>query len=322
MQDEPDLDYAAVVDNFHDGLYFVDRERRIIYWNEAAERITGFTAADVMGRGCSDNILIHVDADGNALCSGLCPLAATILDRGAREAGVFLHHKKGHRVPVTIRVTPLFDRQGTMMGAVELFSDTSSVEALRQRVVLLERLSLIDPLTQLPNRRYVESELEAQLAMLGRSGVPFSVALLDIDHFKRFNDSFGHDVGDLALQTVARTCSGIVRPSDVFGRWGGEEFVGVFPNTDARTLEWIALRLCRMVRQSRVQCGAEHRVLTVSVGATTASASDTVASVLRRADTLMYTSKRRGRDRLTTDSQTETPEPSVACASEPETLSA
>jgi diguanylate cyclase (GGDEF)-like protein/PAS domain S-box-containing protein len=312
MSDAPDLDFAGVVDHLHDGLYLVDRERRIIYWNAAAERITGFTAAEVLGRSCADNILIHVDADGNALCTGLCPLAATILDRAPREAGVFLHHKMGHRVPVTVRVTPLFNRQGALLGGVEMFSDTSSVEALRQRVVLLERLSLIDPLTQLPNRRYVQSELESQLAMLRRSGVPFSVALLDIDHFKRFNDDFGHDVGDLALQTVASTCSANVRPFDVFGRWGGEEFVGVFPNADAHTLEWIGLRLCRMVRHSRIECGAEHRVITVSVGATAAGASDSVASLLRRADTLMYASKQQGRNRLTTDSPAETSNPAVA----------
>jgi diguanylate cyclase (GGDEF)-like protein/PAS domain S-box-containing protein len=305
MSDHSDLDLAAVIDNLHDGLYLVDRLRRIIYWNKAAERITGFTAAEVLGRRCADNVLIHVDAEGTPLCTGACPLAGTIHDRVPREASVFLHHKLGHRLPVSVGVTPLFDRQGTMVGAAESFSDTSSVEALHQRLAQLEHLSLIDPLTQLPNRRYVQSELESQLALLRRCGVSCGIALMDVDHFKRFNDDFGHDVGDIALQTVARTCSAVVRPVDVFGRWGGEEFVAVFPNADAETLAGMAGRLCRMVRHSNVECGEQARQLTVSVGATVARMSDTVDSVLRRADALMYASKRQGRNRLTTDSEPE-----------------
>lgn len=108
--------------------------------------------------------------------------------------------------------------------------------------------------------------------------------------------------------------------SSLVGRWGGEEFVGVLPNTEAHTLEQISLRLCHMVRHSRVECGADYRVITVSVGATAGKASDTVADVLRRADALMYVSKRQGRDRLTTDSQTEPSDMSVIHASTPEPL--
>jgi diguanylate cyclase (GGDEF)-like protein/PAS domain S-box-containing protein len=298
------VDYSTVVDNLHDGLYLVDHARRIIYWNKAAERITGFSADEVLGRGCSDNILVHVNAEGTSLCAGLCPLSATLRDHGTRETSVFLHHKLGHRLPVSVRVTPLLDSHGAVMGAVELFSDSSSVEALRARMAVLEHLSLIDPLTQLPNRRYVQSELEAQLAMLRRTGVPYAVAMLDIDHFTQFNDEFGHDVGDQALQVVARTLSSVVRPFDVVGRWGGEEFVGIFPNTAADSIEGIVSRLCQMVRRSRVEYAGGHRSITVSAGATAAKASDTVTTLLRRADTLMYASKRSGRDRLSTDDAT------------------
>jgi len=301
MTATPALDFAAVVDNLHDGVYILDRDRRILYWNKAAERITGFAAAEVLGRSCADNILVHVDDRGTSLCNAGCPMLATMTDREPREAQVFLHHKLGHRVPTTVRAVPLVDRDGNVTGAVESFNDASFVEDLRARVALLEKLSLLDPLTQLPNRRYVESELDSHLAMLRRNGVPCGIVMMDIDHFKQFNDEFGHVVGDVALQTVARTLSAVIRPFDLVGRWGGEEFVGVFPNTEARTLTSVAGRLCRMVGHSQVQCGSEYRAITISIGATGARESDTMADVIRRADELMYASKRAGRNQVMTD---------------------
>ena len=83
------VSYSRIIDNLYDGLYFVDRDRIIQYWNKAAERISGYTAAEVVGTSCSDNILTHVDSDGNNLCRGTCPLAMTIVDGEACEAEVF-----------------------------------------------------------------------------------------------------------------------------------------------------------------------------------------------------------------------------------------
>ena len=97
--------YRTIVENMHDGLYFVDRERRITYWNRGAERITGYSAAEVVGTSCADNILVHVDALGRQLCQGSCPLIAAMADGAAHEAEVFLHHKQGHRLPVWVRTS-------------------------------------------------------------------------------------------------------------------------------------------------------------------------------------------------------------------------
>ncbi len=91
---DPDS-YSRIIDHLYDGLYFVDRNRVIQYWNRAAERITGYAAAEVVGRPCSDNILTHVTDNGDNLCMGACPLMATLKDGQMREASVFLHHKDG-----------------------------------------------------------------------------------------------------------------------------------------------------------------------------------------------------------------------------------
>jgi len=303
MSEHHPHDFASVVDNLHDGLYLVDRERRITFWNKAAERLTGYAAAEVLGLRCADNILMHVDAEGRPLCHGRCPLAETMRDGAAREAVVYLHHKQGHRVPVSVRVAPLVDRGGDVTGGTELFYDASAVEALHAKAASLERLALLDPLTHLPNRRYLEAEIDALLAKRDRTDEPFGVVFLDIDHFKRINDEFGHEYGDLVLQTVGRSLEAAIRPFDVVGRWGGEEFVGIFPGVDDRSLREIADRLCRIVGASRVHLASDTRSVTISAGATLARSGDDARSVVARADALMYLSKRSGRGRATLDPQ-------------------
>src|SRR5512136_2856200 len=111
--------YRTIVENMHDGLYFVDRKRRITYWNKAAERITGYSAAEVVGVGCADNFLVHVDSAGRQLCTGSCPLVASMQDGCFHEAEVFLHHKQGHRLPVWVRTSPIRGPGGGFTGAVE-----------------------------------------------------------------------------------------------------------------------------------------------------------------------------------------------------------
>jgi len=155
--------YERIIENLYDGLYFVDRDRVITYWNKGAERISGFTADEVVGKSCADNILTHVDSQGNSLCTGMCPLAATIADGTLREAELFMHHKDGHRIPVSVRFSTLTDRDGIIIGGVEVFTDISNQEATKLRVKELEKLALLDNLTQLANRNYIERENSKQI---------------------------------------------------------------------------------------------------------------------------------------------------------------
>jgi diguanylate cyclase (GGDEF)-like protein/PAS domain S-box-containing protein len=291
-------DFRAIVESLHDGLYFVDRDRRITFWNKAAERITGYSAREVMGRPCSDNILMHVDPWGTQLCLSLCPLAATMGDGVSRVAEVYLRHKDGQRVPVSVRTTAMRNEAGEIEGCIELFTDLSSGEALRLQLEEMKRLALLDHLTQLPNRRCLESKLEAHLTEIKSSQATLGLLYLDIDHFKAFNDRYGHDAGDQVLRSVANTLKGAVRPFDTVGRWGGEEFLGLFPNADYHRLRGIAERLRMLVEHSRVDTPHGPLGTTVSLGGVIATPQDEATSLLTRADSLMYLSKQGGRNRI------------------------
>jgi diguanylate cyclase (GGDEF)-like protein/PAS domain S-box-containing protein len=291
--------YRALLDNFFDGVYFVDRERLITYWNKGAERISGYSAAEAVGTHCHDELLKHVDEDGVRLCHGKCPVAQTIADGRGREAEVYLHHKAGHRVPVHVRVAPIVDAGGAVIGAVEVFSDNSAKMSALHRVQDLERVAYVDALTGLASRALTDITLRARLDELLRYGWPFGVLFIDIDQFKLVNDRFGHEAGDAILRVVGNTLRGGARTFDLVGRWGGEEFVAILANTDTHKLHAIADRFRALVETSVVSAaGAEH-VVTISVGGTQASAGDTVEALIARADALMYASKQAGRNRVT-----------------------
>jgi len=291
--------YNRIVDNLHDGLYVVDRNRVVQYWNKAAESISGFAAAEVVGKSCADNILTHVDGGGHNLCLESCPLAATIGDGEGREGEVFLHHKDGHRVPVAIRVRSLTDEAGRVVGGVEIFSDLTDKKSIELRIRELEETAFLDTLTRLANRRFMENELRIRLEEFRRFRVPFGVLFMDIDHFKRINDGRGHDVGDLVLRFVAETIIKNSRPFDVMARWGGEEFIGLIRNVGASQLPDLGERLRHLIENSYLPLESGDLRATISIGATLIREGDDVDRLLKRADSLLYESKEGGRNRLT-----------------------
>jgi diguanylate cyclase (GGDEF)-like protein/PAS domain S-box-containing protein len=292
-------DIHQILDHMYDRLYVVDRERKIQFWNRAAERITGYRAGEITGTCCADNVLIHVDDAGCSLCEGGCPLSATMADGRSRDAEIYLRHKEGHRIPAAVRVTPMTDETGAIVGGIELFSDISSRAALRLRIVELEKLALVDELTGLPNRRWLETQLDQRRQELVEHGVPFGVLFLDIDHFKAVNDTHGHGAGDRVLATVAETLLATARVFDSVGRWGGEEFIGVFPNVDLESLTRIAERMRALVGATLVPLNGSDLSITASVGGTLAQPQDSRATLIERADRAMYRAKRDGRNRVT-----------------------
>ncbi len=287
-----------ILDDLFEGLYVVDRNRRIVFWNKAAERITGFTAAEVTGSSCADSILNHVDSRGMSLRTGACPLAQTLADGVHREADVFLHHRDGHRVPVSIRISPVTDASGNLIGSVELFSDSSRRSAIESRIRELEEMAYLDDLTRIANRNRLESEITERLSRTGAVGRGFGLLFMDIDDFKSFNDTYGHDTGDQVLKSLAATLTVNARPSDFVGRWGGDEFAVIVDGCSPESLAAVGNRLRMLIGASYVRAGDLSLRITVSIGATVPVPGDSLEAMVKRADGLLYDSKRAGKDRL------------------------
>jgi len=293
-----DAFHKTIVDHLADGVYYVDRSRSILYWNEGARRLTGYAAQDVVGRRCNDGILAHVDGGGEELCVAVCPLVASIRDDAPRDVEVWLRHRDGHRVPVRVRTAPIHDSQGRVSGAVEIFDDATGLIDAREEAAAASRDALTDALTGLPNRRQLDLSLAGRLENHDRYGWRFALLMVDIDHFKAVNDEHGHDAGDAALSTVASTIAGGLRKGDMAARWGGEEFVILANAGDDAAPRELAERIRALVASSVVRYGGEEIVVRVSIGVAMAERGDEARDLLARADGALYRAKSGGRDRV------------------------
>jgi diguanylate cyclase (GGDEF)-like protein/PAS domain S-box-containing protein len=304
--DEELLDAAPVVEDFfkmmldelYDGVYFVDGERRILYWNAAAERISGYMASEVVGSYCFDNILDHTDSDGCHLCHDRCPVVATIESRNRVCRRVFLKHRDGSRIAVEVRSSPILDAEGRIVGAVEVFRDARAEIALESAYRSAREMAEKDALTGLANRRSLASFVAAQLSLLTQSGRRFSLMMLDLDHFKRINDTLGHAAGDQVLAEVARILLDSCREMDLAARYGGEEFTIVLPNTTVDQAVTIAERIRTQIQERCFDAARGSIKLSISIGAAEACPGDDWESLLSRTDAALYVAKLEGRNRV------------------------
>jgi diguanylate cyclase (GGDEF)-like protein len=206
---------------------------------------------------------------------------------------------------------PIVSPEGAPVGTICVIDDharglsEAQLEALniiaRQIVELLElrrsnaklaALSLTDSLTSIPNRRALMGRLDEEIARARRTGDSLSLLLIDIDHFKTYNDTFGHPAGDQALRDVAQRLNEGARPYDFTARYGGEEFAVILPGTDLKAALVVAERL----RESVAAAEIEHCRLTLSIGAAALAADFDTVELIRMADRALYDAKARGRN--------------------------
>ena len=171
---------------------------------------------------------------------------------------------------------------------------------LRLAYLRIEELAQTDELTGLPNRRSIVKMLDDEIAR-GRRGTPCSVAMIDIDWFKRINDGYGHPAGDEVLRTLAITVFANIRANDRFGRYGGEEFLLVLPGTTRDEATPIVERLRAMVAELDWNAFAIDKAVTISAGIASLAPDDSSDAILARADRALYAAKAGGRNRIATD---------------------
>lgn len=196
---------------------------------------------------------------------------------------------------VTYRLAIELSQRKNELRLEKLRADEASAAQART----LAELAARDELTGLYNRRYMGELLARQRHLGSRTGAAFAVALADLDHFKAINDTHGHAVGDSVLRAFAGLCTGVIRGSDVVGRWGGEEFILVFPGGSPREAAQALERLREQVAATAVVTpGGQQVAFTVSIGVTDHRSTEDLELTLERADHAMYVAKQQGRNRV------------------------
>jgi diguanylate cyclase (GGDEF)-like protein len=190
-----------------------------------------------------------------------------------------------------------YDRELRRLARIVRISDGYQ-DIMRDVNAALRESSYRDPLTNLLNRRALMERLKELADPISGTPGEFVVAMLDVDHFKRINDRFGHEAGDRALMELADVMRACVRDTDDVARWGGEEFLVLLPDATLSVGETVIDRLLEGVRSRTMEIDGESLVLTVSVGLAQHQAAESVSATLSRADRALYLAKQQGRDRL------------------------
>jgi diguanylate cyclase (GGDEF)-like protein len=185
----------------------------------------------------------------------------------------------------------------------EVESDREEIRRFAAELAMTNRrlqdAALLDPLTGIPNRRYAMDRIQQEWAAAERGARPLACMLIDVDHFKRINDTHGHDVGDLVLQRVADTLKHGARTHDVICRIGGEEFLVICPDTDASAAGQCAERLRQAVGAMRIALGSTTLTLTISIGVAAMDAGmSSPDSMIKASDQAVYAAKQAGRNRI------------------------
>jgi diguanylate cyclase (GGDEF)-like protein/PAS domain S-box-containing protein len=290
--------FINIVEYLNDGVALLDTQRKIFYWNQGAVGITGFTKAEILEHKCSENILIPKENGDLQICKNECPVDKTIQDGKIRSFEAYFHHKEGYRFPVFMRTMPIMDKEQRIIGAVETFYDTSPKVLIPQKAQELRKMNLLDPLTEMGNKSYLDAQIMLKLEEMNKHHFPLGILLIDIDRFNATNETHGTVVGDKILRMVARTLANNIRFYDIVGRWAGEQFLVLIFNIQETKLDLVANKLRLLISQSNIQVGTKLLSVTVSIGATMARLSDNTRTIMERVDRLMQHSKNEGRNRV------------------------
>ena len=290
---------AAAIEGANLGLFdWLLPERQFVSLNAQWLGMLGFSADEVALPQPVDTWLERLHPGDRARFDAA--LAAHLAQRALNlQCEVRMRHRQGHWVWVMVSGhvasrTP----DGSPQRLVGVQQDISERRAMAER---LEALAMTDTLTGLPNRRHFMQAMDYQYGRVKRDpALPVGVLMLDIDHFKRVNDTYGHAGGDVVLRAFAEAITGQLRETDIAGRLGGEEFAVVLPDTDAAGGRRVAEKLRQAVEAMRVTLDNGTVVqITTSLGLTLMHAEDTRPDgALARADSALYRAKREGRNRV------------------------
>jgi diguanylate cyclase (GGDEF)-like protein/PAS domain S-box-containing protein len=275
--------FRAALESLHTGVCVVDRDRKISFWNDGAERITGYLRQEVLGRFCGDILLIKSSQKKPALCERSCPLVAAMRDGRARESRVYLHHKSGYAVPVRLRAAPIRDAHGHVIGATESFIERSWMSTRRRPGSNLAVGHGLDALTQLPDYAFSNSYLADRHKFASEHVIPFGLLCIQLDQLDTLTATRGLDAAEAILNVVAHTLRNGLDPLDFVGRWSEDQFLAIVANCSESDLLTTSERLKRLAKSSQIVWWGDQLSVTVSVGGTVLEPGETLIPLLGRA---------------------------------------
>jgi diguanylate cyclase (GGDEF)-like protein/PAS domain S-box-containing protein len=297
MLDDPGI-YRAALDSVTAGVYLVDKGGTILFWNSGAERITGHLRQNMVGQSALKDFLGHLDGDNNQVTGDALPVAIALRDGKENVAQVSIRHKAGHRVLARLHAAPIRDGYGVLIGAVETFEESIFNAPVDERQSKLRDFGCIDDTSGLLKRNILQSHLRETLTTFAEHPVPFSILCVAIDKLDVVRARYGAGAVSAVVRAVGQTLENSLRPTDFIGRWNDDEFLVVLIECGRHEVGKVGERLRKMASQCQVEWWGDELRTTVSLGATSAKASDTLDGIVMRAENGLQLSKEQGGNRL------------------------
>jgi diguanylate cyclase (GGDEF)-like protein/PAS domain S-box-containing protein len=291
--------FRSVLESLHTAVYIVDHDGKILFWNEGAERITGYLRQNVIGRNFSSNFLGECDADENELSGALAPIAIAI--REGKQVGmqVSLRHKTGHRIPVQLWTTPIRDDHGLVVAAAETFDEAIAVSEWDRRQPKLAAYGCLDQVSGVLTHGMIQARLRENVGTFSQHPIPFSILCMEIDNWEQIQARDGPAAIASILRTVGHTLENSLRPTDFLGRWQDNQFLALLNECNDAEIGRAAERLKRTVSTSKIEWWGDPLPVTMSVGGSTVQTGDTAESLVLRAEEALNESKTYGGNSVT-----------------------
>ncbi|WP_324346897.1 diguanylate cyclase [Hydrogenophaga sp.] len=286
-----------LIDSMHDGVIFVDERSKIFLWSKGAERLTGVSAAAAAGRRFEPGLLDMCNTAGRRVREDACPVSRALVSGAQLRQRLEILGRQGGHVAIDLHAIPVHNSDGALLGATVVLHDAESEATLEEKCEALHAEVTKDPMTKVANRaefdRMQALFMEAHL----QAGLPCSLIMTDIDHFKHINDTYGHQAGDEAIISVANLLKNTCRSGDLVARYGGEEFAVLCADCTLADAAARAEQIRRKLAETtHTALGAKR--LTASFGVAQLQSGDTAESLLRRADQGLLQAKERGRNQV------------------------
>jgi len=284
--------FRSVVDAAYDAIITIDQQHCITLFNRAAENLFGYSAEEMLGHPITELLPERYRSNHSQYVHQFArsPVRSRQMDERNRVYGL---HRDGSLLPVEIAISKI-----NVGGLIEFTAVIRDIADRVQLMDLLQKQAVTDELTGLPNRREFADTVENLLG----SDSKLSIFLLDIDYFKKINDSYGHDIGDEVLRVMAKVVMNADWRIGVFARWGGEEFVAALPGFDIEQATAVAEELRLTIEQQNFEHPwrlGKPIPFTVSIGVTERRPGENdVGAIVKRADLALYRAKDSGRNRV------------------------
>jgi PAS domain S-box-containing protein len=292
--------YAALLEALPTALYVIGQDRRIVFWNDDAERISGYLRYEVMGKTCGEDLLAHCDADNQTLCGAGCPLAETMRDGRPRERHLFLRHKNGQRLPVRVRATPVRDAEGVIVGAAETFDEHVHIGHSDLQLHVVAGRQALDPLTGVPGASALAAQLEAHLSEHRRTEVPFGLLGIQIGDIADLGHTRGRQGVEEIVKAVAQTLAHNLPAGDFLSRWSDDRFMIILANCPAPVLERVAAMLGRILDMISVDWWGDRLAVKAAMGGTVVDPRDTAATLMTRVNLALQHAQSGAKERFQT----------------------